>query len=102
MNGARLNGHSEVTIQRNGTRFNGYERNGENRSPTNVRSTQRSEASITQSQLRAIFAIAKRRQIDPLYLVRDRFSKHRVDDLTIREASSLIDELKQSPAEAQP
>lgn len=48
----------------------------------------------TQSQIRAIFAIARRQGLDPKALVQRRFSVGRIDDLTIREASSMIDELK--------
>ena len=51
-------------------------------------------ACATQSQIRAIFAIAKRQGVDPNALARDRYRVHRMDDLSIREASALIDELK--------
>jgi hypothetical protein len=101
-NGTRLNGHSEVTIHRNGTHYNGYERSGDSRGSTNGRTGTRTESSITQSQLRAIFAISKRRQIDSQAMIRERFGKHRLDDLTIREASALIDELTQTTVEARP
>lgn len=47
----------------------------------------------TQSQVRAIFAIGKRRQLDPRDLVQQRFGLNSVDQLSIREASRLIDEL---------
>jgi hypothetical protein len=47
----------------------------------------------TQSQIRAIFAISKRQQLDPRDLVRQRFNLGSIDELSVREASQLIDEL---------
>ena len=51
-------------------------------------------AGATKSQIRAIHAIARRQQVDPQSLVQERFQRNRLEDLSIREASSLIDELK--------
>ncbi len=48
----------------------------------------------TQSQVRAIFAIARVQKVDPASLVRKRFDVDRLEDLSLREASTLIDELK--------
>lgn len=53
----------------------------------------------TQSQVRAIFAIARRQRVDPANLVRERFNVDRPEDLSIREASTLIDELKRGAVE---
>ena len=53
----------------------------------------------TQSQVRAIFAIARRQRMDPQNLVQERFHRNRLEDLSIREASSLIDELKRRTTE---
>ena len=50
--------------------------------------------SATQSQVRAIFAIARRNQLDPKNLLLERFGLERPEDLSIRDASSLIDDLK--------
>ena len=50
--------------------------------------------SATQSQVRAIFAIARRNRLDPKNLVLERFGLDRPEDLSIRDASSLIDDLK--------
>lgn len=50
--------------------------------------------SATQSQVRAIRAIASRKRIDLIVLLHDRFGVDRPDDLTLRDASTLIDELK--------
>lgn len=49
---------------------------------------------VTQSQLRAIHAISRRSRMDPAVLVRERFQLDRPESLSIRQASSLIDELK--------
>jgi hypothetical protein len=51
-------------------------------------------ARATQSQIRAIFAISKRQGLDPQALISERYRVHRMEDLTIREASALIDDLK--------
>jgi len=48
----------------------------------------------TQSQVRAIHAIADRQGIDLSSLLRERFQISHADDLSITEASQLIDELK--------
>jgi hypothetical protein len=51
----------------------------------------------TQSQLKAIMAIAKRLRINAVQLARDRFQVRRPEDLSIQQASAIIDELKNSP-----
>jgi hypothetical protein len=48
----------------------------------------------TASQVKAIRAIAARRKIDLLGLLRERFGLTTADELGIRQASNLIDELK--------
>jgi len=48
----------------------------------------------TASQVKAIRAIAARRKIDLVGLLRDRFGLTAADELGIRQASNLIDELK--------
>jgi hypothetical protein len=48
----------------------------------------------TASQVKAIRAIAARRKIDLLSLLRERFGLTTADELGIRQASNLIDELK--------
>ena len=53
----------------------------------------------TQSQVRAIFAIAKRHRLDPNSVVQERFHLSRVEDLSIRQASEMIDALKNGMAE---
>ena len=51
-------------------------------------------ARATQSQIRAIFAISKRQGLDPHTVINDRYRVHKMEELTIREASALIDDLK--------
>ena len=53
--------------------------------------------SATSSQVRAIFAIANRNGVDLPALLTSQFSVARPDDLSIRDASALIDQLKGSP-----
>jgi len=48
----------------------------------------------TTSQVRAIRAICGRRKINVLNLLQERFGVHAADELGIRQASELIDELK--------
>ena len=48
----------------------------------------------TASQVRALRAICSRRKIDLVGLLRDRFGLTAADELGIRQASNLIDELK--------
>ena len=55
-------------------------------------------SSATQSQVRAIFAIARRNRVDPKNLLLERFGLERPEDLSIRDASSLIDDLKRGVA----
>jgi hypothetical protein len=53
---------------------------------------------LTSKQHRAIHAICRRLGLDPFGLIRERFQLERVDELDIRQASRLIDELKDSLA----
>lgn len=50
----------------------------------------------TASQVRAIEAIARRQQMDLASLLRQRFGTDKTAELSITEASSLIDELKEA------
>jgi hypothetical protein len=65
-----------------------------NRIPTAQFSNQPSPRPATASQVRALRAIAARRKIDLLGLLRERFGLTTADELGIRQASNLIDELK--------
>ena len=57
-------------------------------------SNQPSPRPATASQVKAIRAIAARRKIDLVGLLRERFGLTTADELGIRQASNLIDELK--------
>ena len=48
----------------------------------------------TQSQVKAIHAIARNRRIDITQFLNDRFHVSKPDDLSIKDASKVIDELK--------
>ena len=56
----------------------------------------------TASQVKAIRAITARRKIDLVGLLRDRFGLTTADELGIRQASNLIDELKSDEPAATP
>ena len=56
----------------------------------------------TASQVKAIRAIAARRKIDLLNLLREKFGLTTADELGIRQASNLIDELKSDEPTASP
>jgi hypothetical protein len=56
----------------------------------------------TASQVKAIRAIAARRKIDLVGLLRDRFGLTTADELGIRQASNLIDELKSDEPTSSP
>ena len=59
---------------------------------------ERPRKSATPSQLRAIELITRRQDADISGLLRDRFGVDRPEDLTLREASRLIDALRAGPA----
>ena len=87
------NGNGHKNGQANGHGTNGRVTNGH--SPTNGNGHGRIEvARATQSQIRAIFAISKRQGLDPHTVINDRYRVHKMEELTIREASALIDDLK--------
>ncbi len=73
-----------------------------NRIPTSQFSTQPSPRPATASQVKAIRAIAARRKIDLVGLLRERFGLTTADELGIRQASNLIDELKSDEPAATP
>ena len=56
----------------------------------------------TASQIKAIRAICARRKVDLVALLRERFGLTTADQLGIREASNLIDELKSDEGTASP
>jgi hypothetical protein len=64
------------------------------RIPTAQFTSQPSPRPATASQVKAIRAIAARRKIDLVGMLRERFGLTTADELGIRQASALIDELK--------
>lgn len=80
---ASSNGHPPTNG--NGQPTNGGRTNGQPRDQTRR---------ATSSQVRAIEAIARRQQMDLAKLLRQRFGTDKTADLSITEASGLIDELK--------
>jgi len=81
------NGHC-VAQQANGT--NGHSK------PEGAGSNTGTRRAATQSQVRAIHAIAKDQGIQLARLLRGRYQVDRAEDLTIKQASELIDSLKSS------
>ena len=73
-----------------------------NRIPTSQFSTQPSPRPATASQVKAIRAIAARRKVDLVGLLRERFGLTTADELGIRQASNLIDELKSDEGTSSP
>jgi len=73
-----------------------------NRLPAAQFTNQPSPRPATASQVKAIRAIAARRKIDLVGLLRDRFGLTTADELGIRQASNLIDELKSDEPTASP
>jgi hypothetical protein len=65
-----------------------------NRLPAAQFTSQPSPRPATASQVKAIRAIAARRKIDLVGMLRERFGLTTADELGIRQASNLIDELK--------
>ena len=80
----RTNGHRNGTSNGHSTAANGNG-NGQRRA---------GGRRATASQVRAIHAIATRQGLDLARSLHDRFGTDRPDDLSITEASELIDELK--------
>jgi hypothetical protein len=73
-----------------------------NRIPATQFTNQPSPRPATTSQVRAIRAICSRRKIDLLTLLRERYGIQTADELGIRQASNLIDELKSDEATTSP
>jgi hypothetical protein len=89
---ANCNGHANGHAANGNGNSNGYASHGNSHS--NGQHGRVEVARATQSQIRAIFAITKRQGLDPHTVISERFRVHRMEDLTIREASAIIDELK--------
>ena len=55
----------------------------------------------TKSQIGAIKAICSRQNLDPVQVASERYRVGNLENLTLRQASSLIDELKSAPTNGQ-
>ena len=88
-NGHATNGHGT-----SGRAANGHSPNNGNGHINGNGDGRIEVARATQSQIRAIFAISKRQGLDPHRVINDRYRVHKMEELTIREASALIDDLK--------
>ena len=89
---------TEIAANRSGPAINGNV-GGQHTEPGNRNASQTggnngNVRNATSSQVRAIFAIANRNRVDLPGLLGSRFGVARPVDLSIRDASSLIDELK--------
>jgi len=75
----------------------GYEQNG---SATNGNGHQRQSNGrrATNSQVKAIYAITRNQRIDMVNLLQTQYQVDRPEDLSLQEASRLIDELKNQPS----
>jgi len=83
----------------NGSGHNGNGHGGNGHGYSNGNGHRGNSRPATASQARAIRAIAGRQRVDLRQLLGDRFNVDRPEDLSISDASSLIDELK-GPAES--
>ena len=100
-NSAPRNGHAVNGHAVNGHAVNGHPVNGQTSGISNGRANGQSHsprtvevARASQSQIRAIYAITKRLGLDPHAIILEKFRIYRIEDLTMREASGLIDDLK--------
>ncbi len=84
----------EVIEVRTSPAITGATITAQSRTPSHRTQTQTSPRPATASQVKAIRAIASRRRIDLVGLLRERFGLQTADELGIRQASELIDELK--------
>ena len=93
-----LNGSSQVANGHSGTATTGAGTNGNGHTNGNGTSQRKtSPRRATASQARALHVIADRQGIDLAGLLRQRFSLDQAGDLSITEASAMIDELKNQP-----
>jgi hypothetical protein len=86
-------GQHAQTAQPGPPRGNGHQASQRQRAPSNDHSDP-SVRHATASQLRAIRAICQRQQLDADLIANERFRVEQIEELTLQEASSLIDELK--------
>jgi hypothetical protein len=97
LNGANGNGHTPPANNNGNGNGNGHSppANGNG----NGSSRNGNPRQATQSQVKAIHAIARNRRIDVGQFLNDRFHVNKPEDLNIKEASQVIDELKSDSKE---
>ena len=88
------NGHAANNTASPSTKAPATNGNGHSAPPSNG-----SSRAATQSQARAIRAIASRQRINVAAFLQSRFGVDRAELLSIKEASSVIDELKSADAD---
>ncbi len=71
--------------------------NGASRPAVRVRPSSGLERKATKSQVRALHAIADRQRLDLAAELQQRFGMGRPEDLSIKQASGLIDEFNRAP-----
>lgn len=107
LHGHSGNGHAANSVPRNGHAVNSQTNgisNGHANGHANGRANGHSQRTVevaraSQSQIRAIYAITKRLGLDPHAIILEKFRIYRIEDLTMREASGLIDDLKSRQTE---
>jgi hypothetical protein len=90
---SRAHAHEVIEV-RTSPAITGAAVTAHSRTPSQRIQSQPSPRPATASQVKAIRAIASRRRIDLVGLLRERFGLQTADELGIRDASNLIDELK--------
>lgn len=91
---AELVGQSAVSTDGDGSPTNGHKVGGNGANATNGRRSRDRTRPATASQVRALGAIAERHKFDLVSILTERFGAREASELSITEASSLIDELK--------
>ena len=92
-----LNGSGHASPRENGNGHTQPEEHGNGNGNGSAGASGQQQA--TQKQVKAIHAIARTRRIDVRQFLNDRFKVGRPDDLTLKEASQAIDDLKRDEKE---
>jgi hypothetical protein len=95
------NGESRQTAPSRSVANGAGSRNGHERSHGDSPSSRRGQTEqarspkpATPNQVKAIHSIARRQDVDLLAILREEFEVDRAEELTLKQASSLIDQLK--------
>jgi hypothetical protein len=90
-----LNGNANGNGNGNSQPRNGYPSNGHGANQSQEQSSPPPRPA-TASQVKAIFAIARTQHVDLKLLLQNRFHVTRLEELSVRQASELIDTMKSS------